>query len=128
MSNWRHTAPRIEIDGVTWIAVRWIHSPDSPARLYRYEGLGYTLAGERIIASLADEYPTHSPLWQWLRAHGIARPSRSGPSDTTQPNAERRRKVVPVSLSDVARARLDELAYRYGSRSAAVEALVLAAL
>lgn len=42
------------------------------------------------------------------------------------PRADRKRRPVEVTLSDEAREILDELAKEHGSRSAAVEALVLA--
>ncbi len=38
--------------------------------------------------------------------------------------ADRHRKMVTVTLSDSARARLDELSAEYGSKSAAIEALI----
>jgi hypothetical protein len=43
------------------------------------------------------------------------------------PNDLRKRKNIGLTLSDEAREKLDRLAERYGSRSAAVEALVMAA-
>lgn len=49
---------------------------------------------------------------------------RSGSSGPTIPNAQRNRPIVQVTLSPAAIARLDELARTYGSRSAAIEALV----
>lgn len=44
------------------------------------------------------------------------------------PNALRARKNMTVTLSADARAKLELLAPQYGSRSAAIEALVMAAL
>ncbi len=43
------------------------------------------------------------------------------------PEANRVRKSIELSLSDEARAKLERLGARYGSRSAAVEKLILEA-
>ena len=78
------------------------------------------------LQELRRRFPAGSPEWAWLAAHGVARPGRSGPSGTPLARADRGRKKIELSLSDAARARLDELAAGT-TRSAVVEALILRA-
>lgn len=81
--------------------------------------------GARSKRSLL-EYDTTSSLWDWLRSQGIRRPAPSGPSGPSKPRKERSGVGLEVRLSDAAGAALDRLVSRYGTRTAAVEAALLA--
>gem|GEM_PF-6736930 len=76
------------------------------------------------LRRLAREYPVGSEVWQWLRQHGVRRPSPSGPSGPSLPRSQRGTRKVEISLSPAADAALSELA-RGGTKSAVVEALVM---
>jgi hypothetical protein len=64
---------------------------------------------------LAREYPKEHPLWVWLRAHGVTRPSPSG-SRVDVPREQRRTPTarVELALTPDAAARLRETAARAG--------------
>jgi hypothetical protein len=71
------------------------------------------------------EYAVDSPVWAWLKAQGVKRPAPSGKSGRNPPRADRGH-LVEVKLSKAAAAALERLVVRYGSKSEAVEAAVLA--
>lgn len=63
---------------------------------------------------LTRSYPVDDPVWDWLRAHGAVRQSPSGPSGTTQPEAERHTVQVLLRLVPEDRDRLRALAEAEG--------------
>lgn len=74
------------------------------------------------MQALARDYDAGHHVWQWLRRHGITRPSPSGP---TVPEADREAKQCLLRLRPETIARLDALAERWGiTRSEAVTRLV----
>jgi hypothetical protein len=51
------------------------------------------------LRELARAYPAKSPVWAWLRSHGIKRPRVGGPSGKSTPHAERAGERLELSLA-----------------------------
>lgn len=62
---------------------------------YRTKGATWRPMRRRDLLAL----PVASEAWQWLRAHGIARPSPSGPRPPGRPGAERATRVVSLRMT-----------------------------
>ena len=71
---------------------------------------------------LARHHSVDSDLWTWLRQHGVRRPSPSGTSGPTTPEAQRGTVQVLVRLAPDVAARLRELAAERGSTVSAIVA------
>jgi hypothetical protein len=85
--------------------------------------------GKAPLRILAREHAVGEGPWPWLLAHGIRRPSPSGPSGTSIARADRARRSIEITLSDGATRWLSHLAYASGvSRSAILENLILRAV
>ena len=77
------------------------------------------------LRAWATAFPKHSPLWVWLKSHGVRRPSPSGTRTSGTPRA-RRAPSVEVTLSDVGLAKLDQGEATGLSRSQCVDAALRA--
>lgn len=71
-------------------------------------------------------YEKDSDVWQWLRAHGVKRPSPPSKSGPSKHRADRDGVSVEVRLTGPAVGALDRLVDRYGTKVAAVSAAVVA--
>ena len=79
-------------------------------------------------SKLARDYPKDHPVWEWLREHGVRRPSPNGSRDPKYrtPEADRNDRVFSCRLSQEARDQLATLAQGCGGTvSGTLESLIL---
>ena len=112
------------------ISVSWTSAPHESRTKPRYRidrlGVRPTAAHGRYL-SRAELLALPEDVWEWLRLHGVRRPSPSGPSGTAVPHARRRGRRVEVYLGDDASAALDRGIGRHGSARAAIESALMSA-
>jgi hypothetical protein len=79
----------------------------------------------RLAAGTINTVQSHT-IKQSVTIQRMSSNPKTSPWYST-PKSKRHRKGIEVTISDEAREKLDRLAAQYGSRSAAVEALILGA-